>query len=72
MIIAKDLKRIINAIPDNVAVTIGGNYDCNIESFTYETMTGIADLHLSENYEIIKTDFLDAIFQQSKTYTTKA
>ncbi len=69
MILAKDLKRIIDAIPDDSAVTIDGCYDCNIESFTFDTSTGVTDLHLTEGFGLIKSSFVNALFDELKKAT---
>ena len=59
MMYAKDLKRIVNQLPDDWIVSLGGS-DCNIEGFKYED--GVADLKLSDGYGIVRNDFIDSMF----------
>ena len=66
MMLAKDLKRIINQIPDNVPVSIGESYDCDIVSFSFDTLEGIAKLNLTEGYGIVTDSFIDSIFKLPK------
>ena len=69
MIQAKHLKEIINQIPDNAYVTIGGNERCNIVGHTerIESVNPvlIIDLKLTEGYGIVDGDFLDMLFKKA-------
>ena len=40
MMMAKDLKAIIDQFPDNAVVSLGDNWDCNIEGWSYDTEDG--------------------------------
>ena len=66
MIQAKKLKEIVNQIPDNAYVTIGGNERCNIVGHTERLDSDnpilVADLKLSEGYTVVTTDFIDTMF----------
>ena len=65
--LAKDLKRIINQIPDNVPVSIGESYDCDIVGFSFDTLEGIAKLNLTEGYGIVTDGFIDSLFKKLLT-----
>lgn len=66
MIQAKQLKEIINRIPDDAVITIGGNALCDIigfsESLTTDQFFLIADLKLTEGYCIMDVDFLETMY----------
>lgn len=66
MMLAKDLKRIVNQIPDDCAVVVGANYNCDITSFTYDTYDNIAELHLTKGYGIVADKFLDDLFGMAR------
>ena len=66
MMLAKDLKRIINQIPDNVPVSIGESYDLDIIGFSFDTIEGIAKLNLTEGYGIVTDSFIDNLFDSLK------
>ena len=58
MMLAKDLKRIVNQIPDDMPVTLGGNWDCNIEGLSIQAGDWTADLKISERYCIVLKEFV--------------
>ena len=67
MIRSEDLKRIINSIPDGSVVTLGGNWNVNIESVTVETTSFDylqADLKLSDGFSIVKDGFVSDLFDE--------
>ena len=67
MIRSEDLKRMINLIPDGAVVTLGGNWDVNIESVTVETTPFDylqADLKLSDGFGIVKDGFVGSMFDE--------
>lgn len=66
MVLAKDLKRMLNVIPDDAPVCIGDSYGCSIASVSYGTFDGIAKLHLTDGFEITTTAFMKGIFEQMK------
>lgn len=61
MVLAKDLKRIIDEIPDNIPVTLGECYDCDIVGFSISSMEGVAKLKLTEGYGVVTDSFIDGI-----------
>ena len=68
MILMKDLKRMLDILPDNSVVTINGNYNVDIVSvFAETTFDGIrCDLKLTPGYSITKDSVMDAMFGQLK------
>lgn len=66
MVLAEDLKRIINQIPDKVPVSLGDSYDCDITGFSFDTSEGVAKLHMTEGFGIVKNEFVDSLFDSIK------
>lgn len=62
MMMAKNLKAIIDQFPDNAVVSLGDNWDCNIEGWSYDTEDGIVKLKLTDGFTIIAKDFIDGMF----------
>lgn len=62
MMMAKDLKAIIDQFPDNAVVSLGDNWDCNIEGWSYDTADGIVKLKLTDGFTIIAKDSIDGMF----------
>ena len=66
MILAKDLKRMIDQLPDNVPVSIGDVYDCDIVGYSFDSFDGIAKLKLTEGFRIVTDSFIDGLFNAMK------
>ena len=66
MRLARDLKRMLDEIPDNVPVSIGESYDCDIVSFSFDASEGIAKLMLTEGFGIVTDSFIDNLFDSMK------
>lgn len=66
MILAKDLKRIVNQIPDNAPVCIGESCDCDITGYSFDTSDGIVRLKLTEDYGLVRKSFIDSFFNDLK------
>lgn len=71
MMKAKDLKRLIGAIPDNAVIMIDGKYDVEITGFDVDPMRGydIFNLTLTEGWSITKDAILDGMFTQLRGLT---
>lgn len=70
MMLLKDLRRMLDVLPDNTLVIINGNYDCNIESIKAETdFDGIiCDLRLTDGWSITKDSVLSEMFTALKAH----
>lgn len=66
MILAKDLKRMIDQLPDNVPVSIGDVYDCDIVGYSFDSFDGVAKLKLTEGFGIVTDSFIDGLFNAMK------
>ena len=66
MRLARDLKRMLDQIPDNVPVSIGESYDCDIVGFSFDSSEGIAKLMLTEGFGIVTDSFIDNLFNSMK------
>lgn len=64
----KDLKWMLNGIPDEAVVTIDGNYNVDIVSISAETMFDgiLCDLKLSQGFSITKDSILDSFMAELK------
>lgn len=65
MMTGKELKYLVNQIPDEVGVVLGDNFGCNIESISYDASEGFFRLHLTKGYGIVTRAFLDAMFNMA-------
>lgn len=65
MITGKELKYLVNQIPDEAGVVLGDNFGCNIESISYDASEGFFRLHLTKGYGIVTRTFLDAMFNMA-------
>lgn len=65
MITGKDLKRMVELIPDNAVVIINGNYNVDIAQLKMETdQDGVlADLLLTPGYSITKDSVMQEMFK---------
>ena len=65
MIRGKELKRYIEAIPDNAAVIIDGNYDVDIigVKVTVEDGKWLVNLPITEGYSITKDSIIKSILE---------
>lgn len=61
MMLVKDLKRLLDTLPDNAPAVLGGCYGCDIESVSYSTLDGLAHLELTEGYSLTLTDFINGL-----------
>ena len=66
MMLAKDLKELINRLPDDMPVMLGGTYDCDIVGYHFTTEEWVARLELTKGYSIVRTDFMDRLFEDLK------
>lgn len=68
MITGKDLKRMVDMIPDDAVVTMNGNYNCCVEGVTVESADPFgwmhADLKLTEGFSITKDSVMEEMFGQ--------
>jgi len=64
MITGKELKRMIDLIPDSAVVTINGNWMVDVSEVTVETTPNglMADLQLTKGFSITKDSVLAELF----------
>lgn len=71
MISGKDLKRMVNIIPDDAYVTLNGHFECSVEEVTVESADpfGVmrASLKLTKGYSITKDSVMDEMFGQLRS-----
>lgn len=65
MITAKDLKRMLAAVPDDAVIIINNNYNVSVESLdvTMTTFT-VCDIVLTGGYSITKDSVINEMFDQ--------
>lgn len=67
MITGKDLKRMVEAIPDDAYVTVNGNYNVSVESVTVESADPFgyihSDLKLTSGYSLTKDSVMQEMFK---------
>lgn len=65
MITAKDLRRMLAAVPDDAVIIINNNYNVSVESLnvTMTTFT-VCDIVLTEGYSITKDSVINEMFDQ--------
>ena len=72
MITGKDLKRMVEAIPDDAYVTVNGNYNVSVESVTVESADPFgyihSDLKLTSGYSLTKDSVLNEMFKQKTSF----
>lgn len=71
MILGKDLKRMVDIIPDDAYVTLNGHFECSVEGVTVESADPFghihADLKITEGYNITKDSVMDEMFGQLRS-----
>lgn len=65
MITAKDLRRMLTAVPDDAVIIINNNYNVSVESLdvTMTTFT-VCDIVLTGGYSITKDSGINGMFDQ--------
>ena len=58
----KDLKYILDLVPDNAPVLLSKSNSCTIEEVSYDTLEGIARLKITEGFEVMSSCFIDSLF----------
>lgn len=65
MITAKDLKRMLAAVPDDAVIIIDNNYNVTVESLNVTVTTfAVCDIVLTEGYSITKDSVINGMFDQ--------
>lgn len=58
----KDLKYLLDFVPDNAPIYLAKSNSCTIEEISYNTLDGIARLELTGGFEIVSSCFIDSLF----------
>lgn len=71
MILGKDMKRMVDIIPDDAYVTLEGNFHCSVEGLTIESADPFgrthADLKLTPGFSITKDSVMEEMFGQLRS-----
>ena len=69
MITGKDLKRMVEVIPDDAIVLVGNNQHVGVESVTVSTWPWLnANLELTPGFSITKDSVLEEMFKQKTSF----
>lgn len=58
----KDLKHMLDFVPDNAPIFLSKSNSCTIEGISYDTLDGIARLELTKGFEVMSSCFIDSLF----------
>lgn len=58
----KDLKYLLDFVPDDAPVLLSKSDSCTIEEISYDTLEGIARLKITEGFEVMSSSFIDSLF----------
>lgn len=65
MITAKDLRRMLAAVPDDAVIIINNNYNVSVESLDVTMTTfAVCDIVLTGGYSITKDSVINEMFDQ--------
>lgn len=68
MITVKQLKDLLEMVPDDALLVINDNYHCSIvPEISYSTLDQMARVKLSPGFSITKDSVLDEIFKLTRT-----
>ena len=61
MMLAKDLKELFNKFPDDMPVSLGDAYDCDIVGYSISTEDWRVRLKLTDGYGIVTDEFINSL-----------
>ena len=62
----KYYKNLLDMFPDDTPVSLGDTYDCDFETFSFDTSQRVLKLHLTDGFGIVKKSFIDKLFEDLK------